>query len=209
MNCYSYVISRDFGFAPNPFYGYCTLATCKPRIRKSASIGDWVIGCGAAAHKRSGFLIYAMQVNEKLDFNDYWSRKEFEYKKPIMNGSLKQMYGDNVYHYDCDQGRWIQSDCHHSHEDGTENEKNMKRDLSSLHVLISWRFWYFGGSAIEIPKRFRQKGFDISCFGRSHRITNNESLITQFISWIENIVGPGYHGDPFQFATFKRYKGES
>jgi hypothetical protein len=47
-NVYVYVVDRDFGFAPNPFYGVLTLATCKPRIRSVASMGDWVIGVGGA-----------------------------------------------------------------------------------------------------------------------------------------------------------------
>ena len=34
MKLYSYIVARDFGFAPNPFYGFCTLATCKPKIAK-------------------------------------------------------------------------------------------------------------------------------------------------------------------------------
>lgn len=34
MTLYSYVVAHDFGFAPNPFDGLCTLATCKPDIRK-------------------------------------------------------------------------------------------------------------------------------------------------------------------------------
>ena len=38
---YSYVVRYDSGFAPNPFYGYCTLATCKPDIRGR---GGWRLG---------------------------------------------------------------------------------------------------------------------------------------------------------------------
>ena len=33
---YSYIVARDFGFAPNPFNGVLTLATCKPIVRKGA-----------------------------------------------------------------------------------------------------------------------------------------------------------------------------
>ena len=44
MEYYSYVIKRDFGFAPNPFGEFCTLATCKPVIRKVANVNDWVFG---------------------------------------------------------------------------------------------------------------------------------------------------------------------
>ena len=29
---YSYVVARDYGFAPNPFNGILTLAACKPVI---------------------------------------------------------------------------------------------------------------------------------------------------------------------------------
>lgn len=41
---YSYVVARDYGFAPNPFNGILTLAACKPVIRKGADVGSFVIG---------------------------------------------------------------------------------------------------------------------------------------------------------------------
>jgi len=47
MKLHTYVVRYDSGFAPNPFYGYCTLATCKPPIRKSAAVEDWIVGCGS------------------------------------------------------------------------------------------------------------------------------------------------------------------
>ena len=53
MKLYSYIVARDFGFAPNPFYGFCTLATCKPKIREHASVGDWVVGTGARSSGRT------------------------------------------------------------------------------------------------------------------------------------------------------------
>jgi hypothetical protein len=34
---YEYVMTSDSGFAPNPFHGTCTLACCKPKIRKSVA----------------------------------------------------------------------------------------------------------------------------------------------------------------------------
>ena len=34
---YEYVMTSDSGFAPNPFHGTCTLACCKPRIRKGVA----------------------------------------------------------------------------------------------------------------------------------------------------------------------------
>ena len=32
MNCFRYKIEHDFGFAPNPFHGTLSLATCKGDI---------------------------------------------------------------------------------------------------------------------------------------------------------------------------------
>jgi hypothetical protein len=54
MTLYSYVVAHDFGFAPNPFDGLCTLATCKPDIRKKAAVGDYIVGTGCAKRKRQG-----------------------------------------------------------------------------------------------------------------------------------------------------------
>ncbi len=42
---FSYTIPID-GAAPNPFHGMCSLAICKPAIRRTASSGDWIVGLG-------------------------------------------------------------------------------------------------------------------------------------------------------------------
>jgi hypothetical protein len=69
LRLYSYKVARDFGFAPNPFYGLCTLATCKPNIRKAAQVGDWVVGTGSKPNRLEGRLVFAMEVSETLAFD--------------------------------------------------------------------------------------------------------------------------------------------
>ena len=39
-----YKMTHDTGFAPNPFHGVLTLATCKPKIRACRKADDWVAG---------------------------------------------------------------------------------------------------------------------------------------------------------------------
>lgn len=39
MRNFSYKIEHDFGLAPNPFGGYCTLAVCKSSIRSNKGAG--------------------------------------------------------------------------------------------------------------------------------------------------------------------------
>ena len=71
MKIYSYIVNHDTGFAPNPFYGYCTLANCKPKIRKTAEIGDLIFGLSCKA--RNNYLIYAMKVME-ANIQEYFFR---------------------------------------------------------------------------------------------------------------------------------------
>lgn len=86
MKYISYVIARDYGFAPNPFHGVCTLATCKPVIRNAAEVGDWVFGSGAVSLGRRGYLILAMRVTDKLTYDDYFQSSQYQCKKPILHG---------------------------------------------------------------------------------------------------------------------------
>jgi len=147
---FAYAITRDFGFAPNPFHGICTLSTCKPDVRKSAKVGDWVVGVGGSLLKPvKGKCIFLMKVSEKLSFQEYWEDERFSIKKPSRNGSRVQMLGDNIYHKD-DDGHWLQEDSHHSNPDGSPNLVNLRRDTKTNKILISDFFLYFGDQAVPV-----------------------------------------------------------
>lgn len=197
-----YVVDRDFGFAPNPFHGVCTLATCKPGIRKSAEIGDWVIGVGGTRLKATGRCIFAMRVGLKLTFDQYWKNPDFSDKKPIRNGSKKMLVGDNIYHRPSGQEGWVQENSHHSMADGSINRYNLNQDTKANSVLISDSFYYFGNSAPQIPSNL------LSAMGyinqRNYRRFPFSGKQENLISWLkynfgesENII----NGDPFDFES--------
>jgi hypothetical protein len=147
---YAYAITRDFGFAPNPFHGTCTLATCKPDIRKGAKVGDWILGIGGSNIKgASRKCILLMKVTKKISFQEYWEDSNYSIKKPLRNGSRVRMLGDNIYHRDADSS-WLQEDSHHSQPDGSVNQVNLARDTKSDNVLISNCFLYFGETAVPL-----------------------------------------------------------
>lgn len=80
-------MDHDYGFAPNPFWGVMTLATCKGMLRHSGNleIGDWVIATGGCVlHEYIEHLIFAMRVEKIITFDEYWNTPEFECKKPIL-----------------------------------------------------------------------------------------------------------------------------
>ena len=97
VKLYSYIVTVDAGFAPNPFWGYCTLACCKPAIRRTATVGDWIVGLSSKGkgHK----IIYAMKVAEVIPFKEYYRDKRFAAKKPknFSTGKTKIECGDNIY----------------------------------------------------------------------------------------------------------------
>ncbi len=203
MLLFSYVIARDYGFAPNPFSGYCTLATCKASIRHQAQIGDWVIGTGPIKKLNiPGRLVYAMRVTEKSTFNQYWDDPRFQVKKPHMNGGLKQAFGDNIYYKNV---KWRQENSHHSLPGGKVNMHNLVRDTKYPDVLISNHFYYFGKNHIAIPSRFA----DLCLRRQGYKKNHDDKLVNAFLNWLENKFSPGLLGNPIQFETFARYDGLS
>jgi len=205
MKIYSYLIEHDFGLAPNPFGGYCTLAVCKPKIRKSKNlkIGDWIIGTGSKALEKisgktySGKLIYAMEVNEILTLDQYWNDKRFQYKKPVLNGTLQNLYGDNIYHKDSNDN-WIQSNSAHSLENGIVNEKHLKKDTGGKNAIISENFYYFGDNAQILPKSFN----DFLHSGVGEKITPKD-LQNEFLKWLFS-HRKGINGDPVNWIIYNQ-----
>lgn len=205
MKLYRYVIVRDFGFAPNPYFGYCTLATCKPKIRNKGEIGDWIAafgGSGTPVHKK---LVCLMKVSEVLSFDEYWNDKRFIDKKPSFNKSMKYCYGDNIYHHD-KNGEWRQENSHHSLEDGSMNIKNFKKDTSADKVLICNEFRYFGDNALSIPEEYSS----LICSQINHLVETNEDLINSFTEWVLNSSKDKINGIPFSLnheTEMIRYDG--
>ncbi len=205
MKLLTYIVARDFGFAPNPFHGYCTLATCKPNIRSSASIGDWVVGTGAKGkYNLAGYLIYAMKVAEVMDFDSYWNDPRFLCKRPVMNGSLKQLYGDNIYNQL--DGQWIQENSHHSLNNDQPNTKNIDHDTRINRILIAVKFVYYGSAAPYILEMFRPYqpiNENLCCSSQGHR-KGSPQLAIAFESWLDDRNEWGVQGMPLEFSAHKR-----
>jgi hypothetical protein len=200
MTLYSYVVARDYGFAPNPFFGVCTLATCKPKIWKAAKPGDWIVGTGSKSYALDGRIVYAMKVSELSTFDEYWTDSRFLAKRPNLRGSLKQAFGDNIYHRNPLTGKWHQEDSHHSFADGRPNKANVEHDTQTNRVLVGTEFVYWGGSGPLIPNTFRgNAGIDV-CGGRGHKCAFPDKFVDSFIAWIHSLGISGYLGRPKEFG---------
>jgi hypothetical protein len=191
-------MDHDYGFAPNPFWGTLTLATCKAQIRKSKSltVGDWIVGLGSKAMGNEGMVVYVAQVDEIITFDQYWEDPRFQVKKADVKGSLMQMYGDNVYH--TVKGKVIQEHCAHSND---ANGKHRKSDISGKNVLLCKQFFYFGNQAFLLPEEFEYIGNTGNPRATKYKDLEDDR-INRFVSWLKANYKIGIHGDPCNWREF-------
>lgn len=135
-------MTHDEGFAPNPFFGFLSLATCKPQIRNIAQPGDWVAGwgarflCGRGRNHES--LVYLAQVKEVMTMADYWTAHlEKRVPKAFLGRTDEpQCLGDNIYQPNGQNGYIQQLNNNHYIYDAP-------RDLRSKNVILCDTFYYF------------------------------------------------------------------
>ncbi|TBD04824.1 hypothetical protein ELH21_10710 [Rhizobium leguminosarum] len=212
MSIYSYIVRYDSGFAPNPFYGICSLATCKPLIRQHAKIGDWVVGCGSDDRtvRRGGHLVYAMLITEQVTFDQYDSDPRFKAKKPIRNGSRKQSAGDNIYYHAAGIAGWSQRDSFHSQANGGPNPKHVANDTKVDRVLLSDDYIYFGGEGPEFPANLvDNRGRHICKNGIGRSKFKDEVMEGAFVAWIRSLGPGGLQGAPFEWLTLRSEGAQS
>ncbi|MCP4132739.1 MAG: hypothetical protein GY754_17370 [bacterium] len=183
MELYSYVLPHDSGFAPNPFGGFLSLATCKPKIRASAHPGDIILGTGSASTVGNGKLVYAGIISEVVPLEEYGKRTRFNAKRPASKGDWWKKHGDNIYYMKNDL--WGQrKNIHHNMDD-------LEKDISGKNVLICEKFWYFGGQAIEIPPILQE----VVKKGPGHKRIKTPEIIKEFHNWLLHLE-EGIHGTP-------------
>ena len=195
---FSYVVRTDYGSAPNPFWGVCTLVICKPKIRRATQVGDWIVGTGTANSPIGdirGMMIYAMQVTDKMAMREYeeWAREHRPEKVPNRGSSdPRRRVGDAIYDFTKDPPRTRSSAHDDSHRD---------HDLSGKYALLSERFYYFGDYPIALPEHLQ----GLVKRGPGHRGPENAPFVEPFVGWLTELqVGPkSLHGDPLEWLIHR------
>ena len=201
MKLYSYIVTHDTGFAPNPFHGLSTLACCKPSVRRSIgravtaaieakqSIGEyWIVGLSPRDRGRGNKVIFIMKVDKALAFDKYWNG--YPGKQPkVESARWEERCGDNIYR-PLKSGEFEQLPSFHSlnyaKQDWRPDREHMKTDLSGEYVLLSKHFLYFGSKAICLPNELKEL-----IVGRGCRCNyENESEIHErFRKWVRTLKG--------------------
>lgn len=187
MAVWTYKLGHDWGFAPNPFFGVCTLACCKSNIRQPAKVGEYVFGTGSDKSKRAGRAIFWMKIDRIMKMEDYWKAEEFQRKKPVSNGPLKRWVGDNVYRRNDETGLYTQAVSFHALPDGVANRETLVSDTGKAghrdKVLIGSEYTYWGGDGPLVPDHLQ--GF--ICTNRDREKRTDPAEVTAFLEWIGQV----------------------
>jgi len=198
-------MTHDTGFAPNPFHGVLTLATCKPGIRRTKGVGDWIAGFSSKALLRNAAhygvfipsyaLIYLGRVSEVIPIAEYFRDERFSSKIPsTKEGHAIASVGDNSYRplvpepnpYHPEDYQQLESE---------HGEEDKKHDLGGENVLVFDTFYYLGreGSPLEpdihINRPVKQTSAGVE--------TTDKHQIQSLIEWVNQKYGKeGRIGDP-------------
>lgn len=196
MRAFTYVVAHDNGFAPNPYFGWCTLACCKPRIRSAAEPGDLVFGFSRGCER----VVYAMRVRERLTFREYWADPRFEPKRAEWSSRepVKRL-GDNIYAWDGEGGFKQLPSIHWDHSRRQERPFDKARDLGGRFALVATEFVYFGGDGPNLPPKLR-----FARVGRAHRCRfspDQREILEKFFDGLPRGVQGRPSGWPFAGAA--------
>lgn len=179
LRLFSYKLTHDTGFAPNPFHGCLTLATCKPRIRFSKHVGDWVAGFSSGMLNGDPVgderLVYLMRIDEKMPFADYYVDPRFAAKIPAQESArCIDVVGDNIYGVRDQEVFQVPNRWHGAGAfDG---------DVRGHFVLISSTFAYFGGEPLVVPDHVRPA---LPAGQAAHGVrTADQALAQSFIDFV-------------------------
>lgn len=189
----TYIINTDKGFAPNPFWGYCTLSVCTPNhMGANLDNGDWI--AGFLGKNRGHKFVYAMEISEKLNLTEYFQDSRFQLKKPNLDGDWKERCGDNFYSQNED-GFWTQ---HRNRFHIGEAAK--LQDIRNPTMFLAERFWYLGKSAMTPPEKFQ-----LMFGGIEIRVNHPEELFDKFKHWVVTNFKEGITDVPNDNAEINKY----
>lgn len=179
MKLYSYCLRYDDGAAPNPYWGTCTLAICKPAIRRTANDGDWVVGLGSKNSPLGDIskrVVYAMRVTRILRMHEYdrHCRGALPGKIPDWrHPDFRRRVGDCIYDFSTDRVPAVRQSVH--------TDANRETDLGGVNVLLSNHFYYFGSNPVELPDDL----LPIVHQTQGHKSHANEEFAHPFVQWID------------------------
>lgn len=178
-----YRLQTDAGSAPNVHGDVCSLAICKPIVRRSAKIGDYIIGLrgrsgeiGKLGSHAVDSVLYVMRVTRKMTFAEYdaYCSAELPIKIPSPENDF---VGDCQYTATGEQ------------RPGPHSPIHTERDLGGKFVLLGdtacVNYWYRRDPAgFRLPADLADE-WDVATVARGHRVkAHSDKTEARLIEWL-------------------------
>jgi hypothetical protein len=170
-----YVLKYDNGMAPCSDSGMLTLTCCKPKIRKNARVGEWVLGF-VPKGKARGHIAWVGQIAEVVPMGDY------ERRFPDRQDAIYRLVESGGHDYLMP----LRDDYH-------PDEGSRSTDRSGINALIFDPFWYWGGLGVQPPDEIA----DLAHYFVGQSATNSSpDRISALRSWLNTMPSSGVLGKP-------------
>lgn len=167
---YFYKLKVDDGGAPCVQDGLLSLAICKPMLRRTADVGDIILGFAANSLHPDNRLIYVAEVTERLDDGNYYKRRKYARR------------ADCIYKWD---GKKFQAKLaaeYHGAKQDLQHDLGPAPAYGRANTLLSTKFRYFGGDGTDDYKsKFSAIKGAIECLGQGHRVRHTAKLLEQLL----------------------------
>ena len=161
MSRYFYKLKFDSGGAPCVHRNLLSLAICKPSVRASADVGDWIFGFGAKSTIGEK-LVYVAEVTDKLPNGAYYKDARF-HSRP-----------DCIYRWSRGRLEWKPGS--RFHEGGHEKDIGLPPHDRAA-VLLSTNFRYLGREGTEHYKNvYPILAHAVARLGQGHRVNHSAEL---------------------------------
>jgi len=209
MKTRTYRLDHDLGFAPNPFFGWCSLACCMGPIRKVAKLNDIIVGIAGSGKQGLGRyhpqLIYWMRVDAELTFDQYWADPRFTRKIPKTTGPKMQMVGDRTYRHEGSNVEWSFNESMHYVADAPQNDGgHVVSDTKVDRILLSQHYTYWGKSGPIVPQHL----LGLFPIRRGQKCNHDEVLLAELHKFIDLGKPKGLAGVPADWDNKKYFKSE-
>jgi len=171
---YVYKLTVDCGAAPCVHVGVLSVAICKPMIRSSAQVGDFLVGFAANSLHKDNRLIYVAKVTKKLTDGVYFRDSEYRNRPDCSfewNGRAYQVRPGAK---------------HHASKGHLPHDLGKPPDYPRANVLLSDEFRYFSDSLPEhYKKRFPALGKAIDDLAIGHRVNHRGAVLDDLKRLVE------------------------